>query len=134
MLFKFLAAFYNRIVLKFIFRIAFVLISNIVALYLASLYITGFSISTDLVSLLTVAALFTLIHFIVKPFLKLLFGPLVLITFGLVGIAINAGLLYLLDFLSQDVRITGIQSLIYATLFITAVNVVLGFVGKFLRR
>ena len=115
---------------RFLFRIVLVLVSNIAALYLAASFVDGFILALEPLPLLTVAISLSILHLILKPIVRLLLGPLVLITFGFITFFINAGILYLLDFVSPDVTITTIQSLLVATVLISFVNVTLSFLGR----
>lgn len=67
---------------------------NIFALYVVSVYIGGFHIAPGLESLLVVAVCFTLVHLILKPILNIITGPINFLTFGLIGLVIDAGILY----------------------------------------
>ncbi len=119
---------------RFLFRTALVFIANVAALYLATLFIKGFTVSLEPVSLLTVATFLSLLHLILKPVIRLLLGPLVVITFGFITFFINAGMLYLLDIASPDVTIATIQSLLLATALISFINVTFSFLGKSLAK
>lgn len=67
---------------------------NILALYLVSTYISGLKLSHGLESLLEVGAIFTIIHLLLRPILGFITGPLNFLTFGLIGLVIDGGLLY----------------------------------------
>jgi putative membrane protein len=82
------------------------------------------------VNLLIAAGIFTLINLYIRPLIKMILSPVVVLTLGLFTLVINAGMLYLLDILSENVTITSTESLIYGTLLITAVNFLLGFSAK----
>lgn len=67
---------------------------NVLALYLVSVYISGFHLSRGWESLLEVGAGFTVIHLLLRPILGFITGPLNFLTFGLIGLVIDGGLLY----------------------------------------
>jgi uncharacterized membrane protein YvlD (DUF360 family) len=79
---------------------------NLAALYLVSAYIGGFHLARGWQSLLEVGAGFTAIHLLLKPILGFITGPLNFLTFGLIGLIIDAGLLYLLTMFFPEVYIT----------------------------
>lgn len=118
--------------MRFLARLIFSFFSNLIAIILAANFVVGFEISTNFVNLLIVAAIFTLINLYIRPIVKLILTPAIVLTLGLFTLVINAGMLYLLDLLSQNVTITGIEAYIYGTLIITAVNLLLHFSAKFL--
>ena len=60
----------------------------------------------DLVSLLVLAVIAGLVNGLIKPIVKLFSLPLTVMTLGLFGIVINAGLLLLIAWLSDLVGIT----------------------------
>ncbi len=69
---------------------------NGVALYLTSQLISGFYLSSSWPGIAVITVAFTLAHLLIGPILKLLLGSLNFITFGLVGLAIDVLLLYVL--------------------------------------
>lgn len=103
--------------------------TNTVALYVATLVVTGFVFQGDLIALAITGAILTVINLLVKPILRLLFGPLILLTLGLFSIVINALTLIILDFFSTPLTIQGYAPLLYGTLIIAAVNLLLSFLG-----
>jgi putative membrane protein len=116
--------------MRLISRLIFSFFSNLIALILAGQLIAGFEISADFVNLLIAAGVFTIINLYIRPLVKFFLSPLVILTLGLFSLVINAGMLYLLDILSENVTITGIEALAYGTLLITIVNILLNFSAK----
>ena len=102
---------------------------NILALYLVSIYIGGFHLAKGWQSLLEVGAGFTLIHLLLRPILGLVTGPLNFLTFGLIGLILDAGLLYGLTIFFPEVFVTdwyfpGFQTA-YVTLEPMTLNIVM---------
>lgn len=83
---------------------------NGVALYLTAYYISGFNLPKELKILALVVLVFTLVHLLVKPILKLFMGPINFITFGLVSLALDVGILYGLTILFRQLSFTPWQS------------------------
>ncbi len=104
--------------------------SNLIALWLAANFIPGFVVSADIIRFLIAAVLFALINILIKPILTTVLSPFIFLTLGLLSLAINAGMLYLLDLLSENVTITSIESLVYATLLVSIINLLVGFSAK----
>ncbi|MBI3046146.1 MAG: phage holin family protein [Candidatus Harrisonbacteria bacterium] len=120
--------------MKLISHFIFSFFSNFITLLIAGNFISGFEISDNLVNLAVAAAIFMLINTYLRPLIKMVLSPLVFLTLGLFTLVINAGMLYLLDILSENVTIRGIESLIYGTLLITGVNFLLHFSAKHLAK
>lgn len=97
---------------------------NLLGLVVAAYFVPGIQLTQDPKSLMLVALIFTLLNFILKPVLKMLLGPFILITLGLALILINMGMLYLLDKLSSNLTIVGVPALLYGALIIGIVNLV----------
>lgn len=116
--------------MKWLGHLIFSYFSNLLALVLAGNFIAGFVITSNFNDLLIAAATFTLINWFIRPIVKTLLSPVIWLTLGLFTLVINAGMLYLLDILSVNVTINGTEPLIYATLLITAVNILLHFSAK----
>lgn len=116
--------------MKFIFKLIFLLASNTLALLAADYFVEGFFIQPTWQSYLKVAAVFTILNLFLRPILKLVLSPLIFITLGLGVIIVNALILYGLDWLLNDITITGLYPLIYATLIIGVVNFFFHFSAK----
>ena len=116
--------------MRLLSRLFFSLFSNLIALLLAGTFISGFEISSNIVNLFIVAAIFTLINLYIRPLVKMILSPIIILTLGLFTLVINAGMLYLLDIFSVNVTIIGIESLIYGTLLIAAINFLVSFSAK----
>ena len=71
-----------------------------------------------------------LINWYVKPIVSWILTPVIILTLGLFTLVINAGMLYLLDILSENVTITTTESLLYGTLLIAGINLLLNFSAK----
>ncbi len=109
--------------MRLLARLIVTVIGNSVALFAAERFVPGFSVVTEpLWDLLALALVLTALNIFVKPVLKLLIGPIIVLTLGLALIAVNALVLALLDFLSGDLTIQNIQALFFASLIVGAVN------------
>lgn len=118
--------------MKFLAKLVFQLLSNTLALYLAAQFITGFSFTGNLWGLIIAAAVLSLINIFVRPVLKLLFGPLIILTFGLFIIVVNALTLKILDFFIAPLTIEGYSALLYSSLLIGIVNFLFSASGRIL--
>ena len=116
--------------MKLLSGVVLQIFSNAVAILAAGYFITGFDWTGNFLELVIAAAILTLINKILKPIAKLFFGPLILITFGLFLVAINAATLYLLDLWIEPLRIQGLIPLFLGTLIVGVVNFLVGTARK----
>jgi putative membrane protein len=86
---------------KFILRWAI----NAVALYLAVLILPGIDLASGWLSILWLALIFGLVNAFLRPLLKLLTCPLIILTLGLFTLLINTFLFWLTSQIGQSVGI-----------------------------
>ncbi|MFA4999232.1 MAG: phage holin family protein [Parcubacteria group bacterium] len=110
--------------MNFIGKSIIIALVNMGGIYLAERFIPGFSAPTGIYSLAVIALIFTGLNLVIKPLLKLALKPIAWLTFGLSSLAINMGLLFVLDYLREDVIINGLVPLILGTLLISFVNLI----------
>ena len=114
----------------FIGRIVFSVVSNMVALFAAGSFIPDFTVANDFIALAGAAAILAALNLLLRPILKLFFGPLMVLTLGLFSVVVNGLLLYVLDIVSTAVTIHGYMALLVGALVISVVNVVLHMSAK----
>lgn len=102
---------------------------NAVALYVAVLIVPGINFGGEWTDLLWVALIFGLLNALVRPLLKLLTFPLIILTLGLFTILINAVMLLLTSSIGQsfnlDFSVDGFWSALLGSLVISLVSVVM---------
>ncbi|MDO8536770.1 MAG: phage holin family protein [bacterium] len=108
--------------MKLLFKIIFAVLINAVALWAAAKYIPGFKLTSDWKQIVILAAILMVLNFVLKPILKLVFGPIIVLTLGLGLIVVNALILYVLDIYSLNITIETIPALIYSTILIGIIN------------
>jgi putative membrane protein len=107
------------------------ILTNALAIFIAGQVVPGFVLENDdFEALLTAGFVLGLINFFVKPILKLLSLPAILLTFGLFTIVINVAMLFLLDYALPAIRIEGLEAAFWAMLVMSAVNIFIGFFTK----
>lgn len=116
------------------------LIGTAFAIWLAALWVDKIEIvsppdqgnGAKIVVLLAVAVVFTLINAFVKPFVKLLSLPLVILTLGLFLLVINALMLLLTAWITEatdyGLRIDGFWAALLGAIIITVVNWAIGII------
>jgi len=100
-------------------------VGNGLGLYTAARYVPGFNVPIDLEGLLIAALVLTAINLFLRPLLKVVLSPLIIITLGLGIILVNMATLYLLDYFLVSVTIIGLMPLIIGTLLLGAINFVI---------
>jgi len=107
------------------------ILTNAVAIYIASKTVSGFILSEDsFIALMTIGFIFGLINFFIKPVLKLVSAPLILLTFGLFTIVINIAMLLLLDYFVPELTIVDLSAAFWGMVVISAVNFFIGAFSK----
>lgn len=89
-------------------RILYIIVINAVALFLASVALESFSFGAAWYTPAIAAAIITLLNAVVKPIAKLLSFPLVFFSAGLFLIVINAGILWLTEYIITVMDIEGV--------------------------
>jgi len=112
--------------LGFLIRI----LGNSVAIYAAFLFVPGFMIKGGIKEFLLAGVLLGLLNKIVKPPIKLLTMPLIILTLGLFLVVINALMLWLVDYAFEFVAIENITALVWATVVVAIANGIIGAFSK----
>ena len=92
-----------------------------VAVYIASLFIPGISVSGGAGTYLIVAIVLGFLNAFIKPILTVLTIPITIITLGLFLLVLNVLMVYLTDYLVDGFHVTGF---IAALLFSFVVSIV----------
>ncbi|MDD3190725.1 MAG: phage holin family protein [Candidatus Pacebacteria bacterium] len=107
------------------------ILTNAIAIYIASEVVSGFTLEEDsFMVLLSAGLIFGVINFFIKPIVKLISAPLMLLSLGLFTIIINIGMLFLLDYCVDAIQINGFWAAFWAMAVISAVNIFIGFFSK----
>jgi len=105
---------------------------NIVAIYAAIWIVDGISLESGWISVFWLALIFGLINAFVRPLLKLLTCPLILLTLGLFTLLINTFLFWLTSQVGQffgiDLVITGFWPAFLGGLVVSVVSVVMSLI------
>ncbi|MBM3179392.1 MAG: phage holin family protein [Chloroflexi bacterium] len=105
---------------------------NAVALFAAVLIVPGIQFNGPWTGILWLALIFGLLNALVRPLLKFLTCPLILLTLGLFTILINTAMLMLTSNIGQSFGIgftvDGFWQALLGSLVISFVSVVMGFI------
>ena len=114
----------GRVLAKF----AFSWLSNIVALFVASLIISGIDYGDDFWVLVIAGLVFALVNLVIRPIVLLLALPAVILTLGLAIFLVNTFMLYLTDWIVPDFETGSFWSTLGGALIVWIVNVVIDLV------
>jgi len=110
---------------KFIIRWAI----NAVALYVAVLIVPGIALRGAWTDVIWLALIFGLLNALLRPLLKFLTCPLIILTLGLFTILINTGMLMLTSRIGQvlgfGLSVDGFWPAVFGSLVISIVSVVM---------
>ena len=106
-------------------RLLYSWIVNVAAIWVASIFVDGIDYSEDYWVLIVTGLVFGFVNFLIKPIVKLLALPLIVITLGIVLFFINLFMLYITSWIVSGFDLDSFMSAIWATLIITVVNWVL---------
>ncbi len=100
------------------------------ALYLAFWLVPGFVVAGSVLQYILGGAILAVLNMTVRPFLKLISFPLILLTLGLFTVVINMLVLWLFDYLVTFVTIQSLMALVLATIIISIVNMFFSGIAK----
>jgi putative membrane protein len=107
-------------------RFVIQILTNALAIFLAAYIVPGFVFTGDILTLLIAGLILGLINIFIRPILRLISAPLIALSFGLFLIVINIALLWLLEYLVNELTITGFWAYFWGVLVISLVNLVFG--------
>lgn len=104
------------------------IIVNAIALWAAARLIDGIELSSSVWSVLFVAAIFGVVNAFVKPVLKVLSFPIVILTLGLFTLVVNAAMLALTAWTTDSLDIDGFWPAMLGAIVVAVVSWVLSIV------
>jgi putative membrane protein len=99
--------------------------ANAVALYVAAWLLPGVTYGDQWWTLLVAAAVFTVVNMWLRPVVRLLSLPLIILTLGLFLFVVNVLMLYVTDWLVGDFEIRSFGAGVLAAIVVSVVNWVL---------
>ena len=106
--------------LRFIARI----ITNSIGIWIATYFVSGIVFTGDLIDLVITGFVLAVANSIVKPILKLVSGPLIVLTMGLFMVVINIVLLWIVAWLMPELTITGFWAYFWGVIILTILNAI----------
>jgi putative membrane protein len=108
--------------MSFLGNISIAILANAAAILAANFLVPGFYFRGGGAELLLAAAILGIVNSLVKPVVKLLSLPLIILSFGLFLIVINVALLFLVSYLSPGLAVAGFWSGLGAVIIISFIN------------
>ena len=106
------------------------LFSNSLALYIAYLLVPGLVINNGLTGFIVAGLFLGLLNLTVKPILKFISAPIIILTLGIFSLIINGIILWLVGYALDFVIIQTWSALIWSTIIVTIANMIIGGVSK----
>lgn len=103
-------------------KIIIYILANALAILAANRLISGFSFQGDYFDLAIAAAVLGVINYFIKPVVKFLTFPFIILTLGILTILINIALLNLADYLLSSLLIQGFWASFWGVVIISLVN------------
>lgn len=112
--------------MRFFIRI----LANSLAIYLAAYFIPGVSFKGDWKILLLAGFILSLINIFIKPILKFISLPLIILTFGLFTFVINLGVIWLLIKFVPQLSVAGWLAFVATAIMVSLVNTLINWLTK----
>jgi putative membrane protein len=103
-------------------RLLYAWLCNVAAIAAAAALVEGVDYADDYWVLIVAALVFAVVNLLLKPLLKLLAWPLILLTLGLALFPLNILMLYVTSWIVPGFSIETLQAGIWATVVVWAVN------------
>ena len=106
-------------------RLLIIWACNIAALFVASIFIDGIDYASDFWILLLAGLVFGVVNTFIKPIVKLLALPLIILTFGIALFFVNILMLYVTSWIIGPFQIASFGAAVGGAIIIWLVNAVL---------
>lgn len=98
------------------------IIANAVAILASAWLVPNVFYEYQFLSLIKIAAMLATANALIKPVLKMIFGPLILITLGFFTLIINIFLIWLVIRFAPEISIVGINAYFFTMLIVSFFN------------
>ncbi len=113
-------------IIRFLFRI----VANGLAILAAARFVPGVVYSYEPLSLIKIALILALVNALLKPILKIIFSPLILITLGLFTIIINVFLIWLAAYFAPELSINGFSAYFLLMIIVSFFNFIISAIAR----
>ncbi|MCK5044404.1 phage holin family protein [Candidatus Parcubacteria bacterium] len=111
-------------------RLIVQIVIGTLGLWAAVKLISGVEFTGSLQYLFLAGSILGLINFFIKPALKAIALPIRILTFGLFSLAINMGMIWIVDVLFPELVIDGLGPLFWTTVIIWILSMLISFSAK----
>ena len=113
-----------------IFRFLLRVIANGLAVLVATRFVPGVAYNSEPFTLAKIAVILALANALLKPLLKLIMSPIILITLGLFTFAINIFLIWLAAYFVPALQITGLGAYFFTMIIVGLFNFAISTIAK----
>lgn len=106
-------------------RLILQITAGILGLWLAIRFVPRVEFAGHWQILILAGLILGLINFFIKPIVKIITLPLRILTFGLFGLIINIGIVWIVTIVFPELKISGVLSLFLTSIIIWALNFIL---------
>lgn len=100
------------------------------ALYTANLLVAGFVVNGKIKEYLIAGILLGFLNLLVRPLLKLVAMPLIILSLGLFTLIINGLILWTVDYIFDFITIENLIALFWAVVIVGVVNLIASAIAK----
>ena len=100
------------------------IIANAVAILASAWLIPNVVFKYEFLSLMKIALMLAVVNVLLKPIIKLITGPLILLTLGLFTLIINIFLIWLVTRLSPELSINGLPAYFWTMIIVSFLNLI----------
>ena len=108
--------------------------ANLTGLFISAYFVPEMELTRDTSGILTIVFVITTVNLTIRPLIKLVLSPLILITFGVFAVLINAALFYTIDIYSPYITIHGPWPILEASHIVSIINIVINYAALYLYR
>ncbi len=98
------------------------ILGNSIALYAANMFVPGFVVRGNIKEYLMAGVLLGLLNMIVRPVLKTITLPIIILTLGIFILILDAAMLWVVDYVFDFVQIQTLTALVWATVLVGIIN------------
>lgn len=106
------------------------MIANSIGILLATYFVPGIIFKGDLIDVAITGLALAVANSLIKPILKFITGPLIVLTMGLFLVVINIVILWVVDWFMPDLTIVGFWAYFWGVMIISIINAVISAIKK----
>jgi putative membrane protein len=111
--------------MKLVFKIILRILANSAAIWVANYLIPGFYFSGSYISWISAGLVLATLNYLVKPILKLVTCPVIILTLGLFSVIINIFILFIAEKILPNLEISGIWPAFWGVIIISIINFII---------